>query len=545
MTASMDVRPQQIGYVSSAVVSVTARVLAEVNGIDEGTGRELVRRVVSPGFWRWQARVRGAGFCTRPVRVAGQRFAHTGDGRRELLYSTAAEPDRVLLIRCGNRRASVCPPCSREYKGDVWQLLRAGTAGGSKGVPESVGSHPMWFVTLTGPGFGSVHGAGCGRGRRGASASERRGGRAGDPMCPHGRGRACPVMHVEDDPAVGEPVCPDCYDYPGAVAFNWAAPELWRRFTIALKRRLAARLGVTETRLGKRVRVSYAKVAEFQRRGVVHFHAIIRIDGAGDDYPAVDLAGLDEAGVAAVIRSSVGDVAVTAATGEASQVTLGFGEQIDIRPIRHAPPTDVGGDPGGGDQDDGGEQAGDVPVTSGMVAAYIAKYATKAAEDFGLDSRIRSSAAARDAGLRPHIATMILTGERLARLDGYAGLGRWLHMLGFRGHFTTKSRRFSVTLGSLRQARRDHQARRDTSPNMPTRPGVPTASTTAGPAGAESPLQQLKNEDVEPVLVVGQWRFLGLGYTTPGDALLAAYAHTEHQHARGLARDQHRAEERP
>ena len=28
--------------------------------------------------------------------------------------------------------------------------------------------------------------------------------------------------------------------------------------------------------------------------------------------------------------------------------------------------------------------------------------------------------------------------------------------------------------------------------------------------------------------VVGEWRFLGLGYTTPGDALLAAYEHADH-----------------
>jgi hypothetical protein len=27
------------------------------------------------------------------------------------------------------------------------------------------------------------------------------------------------------------------------------------------------------------VRVSYAKVAEYQRRGVFHFHAVIRLDG--------------------------------------------------------------------------------------------------------------------------------------------------------------------------------------------------------------------------------------------------------------------------
>jgi len=132
-----------------------------------------------------------------------------------------------------------------------------------KGVPEQVATHPMWFITLTGPGFGAVHGAACGRGRGGRSASGGRTGRAGD-VCAHGRGRACDRTHHDDDPELGEPICPDCYDYLAAVAFNWRAPELWRRFTIALRRRLAAQLGMSEAALGRTLRVSYAKVAEFQ-----------------------------------------------------------------------------------------------------------------------------------------------------------------------------------------------------------------------------------------------------------------------------------------
>jgi hypothetical protein len=35
---------------------------------------------------------------------------------------------------------------------------------------------------------------------------------------------------------------------------------------------------MTNKALAERLRVSYAKVAEYQRRGVVHFHAIIRLD---------------------------------------------------------------------------------------------------------------------------------------------------------------------------------------------------------------------------------------------------------------------------
>lgn len=64
-------------------------------------------------------------------------------------------------------------------------------------------------------------------------------------------------------------MCPDCYDYTAHVAWQWHAPELWRRFTIALSRELAARLDVPRSRLRDHARLSFAKVAEFQRRGVV------------------------------------------------------------------------------------------------------------------------------------------------------------------------------------------------------------------------------------------------------------------------------------
>ncbi|HEY5151464.1 MAG TPA: replication initiator [Mycobacterium sp.] len=518
---------------TAAVVVPAARVMVQDGQVDEATAREVMRRLVSPEYRRWRRQVRGAGFCHRPVRVTGQRY-RDGAGGREVLFCTQGEPDHALLIRCGNRRASVCPPCSREYKGDVWHLLHAGTAGGTKGVPEQVATHPMWFVTLTGPGFGAVHGAACGRGRAGRSASGGRPGRAGE-VCAHGRGRACDRTHPDDDPELGEPICPDCYDYLAAVAFNWRAPELWRRFTIALRRRLASQLAMSEAAMGRRLRVSYAKVAEFQRRGVVHFHGIIRIDGAGDGYPPTTVTVTDEVFTAAV-RTAAGDAMVAAPLSETCATRLGFGEQIDIRPLRRdtVQLDDQAGDNAASDGVEG-------PVTSGMVAAYIAKYATKAAEDFGLDSTVRTAAIAERAGLRPHVAAMVLAAEHLAQLPEYAGLLRWVHMLGFRGHFTTKSRRFSVTLGSLRQARRDYRAAHSDNHEPPATDTAAIDTTAIDTGWPElDPQPGLWDDEIagpsfddlavdeEVVPVVGEWRFLGLGYTTPGDALLAAYEHADH-----------------
>jgi hypothetical protein len=50
-------------------------------------------------------------------------------------------------------------------------------------------------------------------------------------------------------------------------------------------------------------------------------------------------------------------------------------------------------------------------------------------------------------------------------LGGRPGLGKlrlrkWPHMLGFGGHFSTKSRRYSTTLGALRRARVTYAIRR-------------------------------------------------------------------------------------
>ena len=64
--------------------------------------------------------------------------------------------------------------------------------------------------------------------------------------------------------------------------WNALAGRLWSRTTIYLYRALAQLVGVPEAELRRLVRVSFAKVAEYQRRGAVHFHAIIRLDAATD-----------------------------------------------------------------------------------------------------------------------------------------------------------------------------------------------------------------------------------------------------------------------
>ena len=67
-------------------------------------------------------------------------------------------------------------------------------------------------------------------------------------------------------------------------------------------------------------------------------------------------------------------------------------------------------------------------------------------------------------------------------------LAAWAHMLGFRGHFSTKSRAYSITLGSLRADRTVHQRE------------------YAVAAGLQP------NLDSDTTLVVTDWHYAGRGH---------------------------------
>ena len=165
----------------------------------------------------------------RPARSAGVRH-----GR---------EPDGVLLKACGTRRESRCPSCAATYRADAYQLLAAGLKGG-KGVPETVAEHPRLFVTFTAPSFGRVHTRKA-QGRLVLPCHPYRQGA----RCPHGIRDGCWHRHDEDDPRLGEPLCPSCYDAEAQVLWNALAPELWRRTTIAVQRALARLVGLDEAEL--------------------------------------------------------------------------------------------------------------------------------------------------------------------------------------------------------------------------------------------------------------------------------------------------------
>jgi hypothetical protein len=258
--------------------------------------------------------------------------------------------------------------------------------------------------------------------------------------CPHGRDISCPTRHLETDPRLGQPMCPGCYDYRAAVLFNAYAASLWRRFTTYLPRQLARRQSITQKDLRALVRIRFVKVAEYQARGVVHFHAVIRLDAPGEDYQAPPPGITAEA-----LCNAIGLAAAAAAVVIEHQdqaVRLGFGTQTDTRIIRH-----------------GHDLPGTGQALNGVaVANYIAKYATKTLTAPGLPSqRIRCDGDIERLRCSAHYRRLITTAWQLGATRPGSRFQAWAHMLGYGGHFLTKSRRYSVTFGQLRQARTDHR----------------------------------------------------------------------------------------
>ncbi|MEV4751662.1 replication initiator [Streptosporangium sp. NPDC049248] len=432
----------------------------------------MITRLHDPQYARWASQIRRIGGCRQPIHLRGHvHHLDPATGQRLHSYSTATEPDGILRVPCKTRRASRCPACAETYRADTYHLIRAGLVGG-KGVPASVTAHPCLFVTLTAPSFGTVH-----------TRREKNGtvlpchARRDAATCPHGRVMSCTARHGTDEQCLGEPLCPDCYDYAGSVLFNAMSPELWRRFTEALRRRLAKNARLTQRELREQAVLSFAKVAEYQRRGVVHFHAVIRIDGPeGPATPPPAWATADLMTDAVQHAASAVAVTVPAVPGEPARA-FQWGAQLDVRKIT---------------------MTGD--LTEQAVAAYIAKYATKAAECVGtLDRRINPLDDLTALPIRDHARRLISECLRLGALDELTEfrLIKWANMLGFRGHFSTKSRRYSTTLGDIRQERTDYMR------------------------GEAISTGRLPLFDEDTVLGIAEWEYAGQGLSI-GDALLAA-----------------------
>jgi hypothetical protein len=420
--------------------------------------RDAIRIAQDLQFKRWLEQITATGGCAHPVHLSGSTTtldATTG----EILshYDTRDEPGERLTVRCRNRRSTVCAPCSRLHAGDTYHLVRAGLLGG-KNVPAAVRNRPRLFITLTAPSFGPVHRAGerC--------RLRRHGGR-----CEHGRPLGCATAHDPTDPLVGQPLCTGCYDYAAHVLWHANAAKLWDRFVIDVRRRLASSAGLVQSRFAKHARLSFARVAEYQKRAAVHVHAVVRLDGpAGPNDEPPPWGTLDR--LIDAVRASARRVQVrTPYSPAVGELVLRWGVQVDARPLH----TD-----GDGPDDD-------------AVAAYVAKYVTKGASETGagLDHKVTTWDDIEAARVNAHVRTLIRTSWRLGGLPEYAPLHlrTWAHTLGYRGHILTKSRAYSTTYAALRAERAEH----------------------------------LGHVDLRDAVTDRNWRYVGSG-NTPGAALIAA-----------------------
>ncbi len=113
---------------------------------------------------------------------------------------------------------------------------------------------------------------------------------------------------------------------------------------------------------------------------------------------------------------------------------------------------------------------------------------------------------------------MIRTAWALGHLPEFADLKlwKWAHMLGFRGHFSSKSRAYSTTLGALRDVRRAWR----------------TAQAEAARIRAGLPV-----DDENTTLVTdSSWTYLSSGYR-PGEELLAAQVRHDIAHNQQAKRE--------
>ena len=148
---------------------------------------------------------------------------------------------RTWMTRCMHREAAVCPSCSRVTTQDWAAIMRSGVFDPPPSAPPS-----RWmFLTLTAPSFGPVHHV----------------------PRDHEPNRRCPCgkTHTSrhDDHLRGSAVHPNTYKYDDQVRWNRDSGRLFDRTRAALVARIPG--------------LSYAAVREWQARGTIHLHVILRV----------------------------------------------------------------------------------------------------------------------------------------------------------------------------------------------------------------------------------------------------------------------------
>jgi replication initiator protein RepSA len=365
-------------------------------------------------------------------------------------------------------------------------------------VPDSVGSHPKLFVTFTAPSLGAVHSR-IAQGKNVSPCHPRRG------TCPHGRPLGCFRPHKADEECLGQALCVDCFAYRRLAVWNALAPELWRRTRIAIERALPGLVGLKAKEVEQLVKLQYVKCGEYQGRGAVHFHAVMRLDARPPKDDPKRVAPPPEEFTTDVLAKAVELAAKNTKApcppfDGMAEPYVRWGSQIDIHRLRGSGPGEL---------------------TEEAVSRYIAKYATKGTESFAarLDHRL-SAAEMVHLDASEHVRRIVQACWELGRDPALKDLRlrEWAHCLGFGGHWMTKSRWYSTTFGAFDQERRVVARRRH------FKDGVPLDAFD-------------RPESEDNVVVLSEWVYMGSGHRTTGEKLLALSAAAWARERRAAARE--------
>ena len=358
--------------------------------------------------------LQGSSNCSHPIRLRG-----------EIINTATGEvSERNLRVACKDRREVVCPSCSYLYRADTWILVSTGLVGG-KGTPAVVGTHPRLFITLTAPSFGAVHTI------RDSGICVARSRTTGS-LCVHGRPHSCSRRHAEQDVELARPLCEKCFNYRGAVLWNAHASKLWNNTIQLIRRLLASEGGVGQPNLSTVAQLHYLKVAEVQRRGLAHFHCVLRLDGP-DSIDAEPPTWATVELLERVVRSSIERARARDLGGHPIQ----WGRIFDVQDLAQRDEEAV------------------------KVAAYVAKYAAKTTDGSKeLARQFRTRRQIVTLVDDPHLRRLALTAWDLggdAQCESLR-LKEHAHTFGFTGQLITKSRAFSTTFAALRSARTEYMA---------------------------------------------------------------------------------------
>ncbi|WP_374198453.1 replication initiator [Nocardioides sp. R-C-SC26] len=194
------------------------------------------------------------------------------------------------VVRCGSRLKAECEGCSALHVGDWRSIIRSGVFDAGTG-------YRFFLLTLTAPSFGAVHHVPREPGKR--------------DLCKCGKRHSNEV----DAGLRGVPVDLADYDYAGQVAWNAASGRLWD----ATRARLRALLPS----------LAFASVREWQARGALHLHVLIRVEAKDAQKVPVVQAGKKRRSVP-VITALVGAVTARGDDG----ITVCWGANVDCRPVR-------------------------------------------------------------------------------------------------------------------------------------------------------------------------------------------------------------------